>query len=180
LCSDNKGADWYYLSTIDTLPFYQNKRFYMENAVVETKEGKLVAVSRTQKHMIQAMSQDGGASWQHHRTLTDTPPDTQPSLLCASDGTLLLSYGDRGPLPRKPSYPYSIMIKKSTDGGLTWDSGFALRDNLPHWDMGYPTTIELSPGSFMTVYWRSEPTAAAKWPDGLEYWISGIKWGMRA
>lgn len=179
MCSDNKGADWRYLSTIDTRPFYKDSRFYMENAIVRTASGRLVAVSRTSRHMIQAISEDEGRSWKRHRALKDTPPSTQPSLCRLSDGTLLLSYGDRGALPHDLSYPFNIRIRTSKDEGETWEEGFILRDRLPHWDMGYPTTVELRPGRMFTLYWRSEPAEGREWPNGWKYWLSGRSWGWQ-
>jgi Neuraminidase (sialidase) len=177
--SDDKGATWSYLSTIDARPFYVQSRYFMENTITQTKSGKLVTVCRTNTHMLQAVSEDSGATWIKHQVLTHTPPETQPSLLSLTDGTLLLAYGDRGALPRDPSYPFNIRVRISRDEGESWEEGFILRDEIPHMDMGYPTSVELSPGHILTVYWRSEPPAGdAKWPEGWQYWLCGKKWSI--
>jgi Neuraminidase (sialidase) len=178
--SDDQGATWSYLSTIDARPFYSHSRFFMENSIALTKGGKLIAVSRTNAHMLQAISTDGGQTWSDHQVLMDTPPETQPSLLVLEDGTVLLAYGDRGPLPRDLTYPCCIRVRTSKNEGETWEDGFVLRDQLPHWDMGYPTSVELTPGHILTVYWRSEPGKEKPWPEGWSYWLCGRTWSVNS
>ena len=46
----------------------------------------------------------------------------------------------------------------SFDEGRTWDVDRNLkiiRDDLLDWDMGYPTTVELPDGEFLTAYWHN-------------------------
>jgi hypothetical protein len=179
LCSDDQGATWSYLSTIDARAFNATYRYYMENSIVEMSGGKLIAVSRTDQHMLQAISEDSGVTWKEQKVLTDTPPETQPSLLKLSNNTLLLAYGDRGPLPRDLSYPVHIRVRVSRDEGDSWEEGFVLEDQFAHWDMGYPTSIELCPSEVLTVYWRSEPDPEQPWPKNWQYWLCGKKWSWR-
>jgi hypothetical protein len=174
--SDDKGASWQYLSTIQTHPWTEDDSWFMETSIALTQDAKIAAVSRTNAHMLQATSYDMGNSWTDHRELDWTPPETQPSLNCLQDGRLLLMYGDRGPKPRLPDYPFAIVGYLSEDEGRTWGEALILEDGLPHWDMGYPTSVELEPGHMLTVYWRSEPSDEGQWPHNMRYVTVGRHW----
>ena len=43
----------------------------------------------------------------------------------------------------------------SYDGGETFEKEVVLRDDATHGDLGYPSTVELSDGSLLTVYYQS-------------------------
>ena len=43
----------------------------------------------------------------------------------------------------------------SRDNGVTWDHDWIIRDDGPHEDLGYPSTVELADGSLFTVYYQS-------------------------
>ena len=177
--SDDKGASWSYLSTAQTCDWPPNAGWSMETSITKTKSGSIVAVSRTGRHMLQATTFDAGKTWTEHKELEDTPPDTQPSINSLSDGRLLLAYGDRGPRPRRIEYPFSIKVRLSEDEGKTWGEEIVLTDNLPHWDMGYPTSVEIEPSFLVTVYWRSKPPSQeASWPAGFEYSLCCKRWHL--
>ena len=177
-CSDDRGRTWRHLATVHTQRWPEGSRWSMETALVNTKRGRLVAISRTNRHMLQAVSNDTGITWERHRELIDTPPETQPSLNCLHDGRLMLAYGDRGPLPRDPSYPCAVVAQLSEDDGESWGEPIILRGDLPHWDMGYPTSVEVAPGRIVTVYWWSLPAEGKKWPDGWDYRLSCRHWQL--
>jgi hypothetical protein len=93
-------------------------------------------------------------SWHSHYTIPDSPSSTQPSLLRTSDGRLLLSYGNRGPVPfANGEKRLSVEIRVSEDEGESWGPAMAIRKNLPNMDMGYPTAVELDDGKIACVYW---------------------------
>jgi hypothetical protein len=91
-------------------------------------------------------SDDNGASWAepYPTPLSGFPPH----LLTLSDGRLLASFGRRRP-------PYGQRAAVSTDG-ITWTphTEFILRDDAPNHDLGYPASVELSPGRILTVYYQ--------------------------
>ena len=63
------------------------------------------------------------------------------------NGTLLCSCGHR-------SKPYGIQLLMSKDGAKTWETGIILDDEAPSHDLGYPATVELNDGNFLTVYYE--------------------------
>lgn len=71
-----------------------------------------------------------------------------PHLTTLHDGRILVSYGYR----RKP---YGERAALSADG-LTWDASqvIVLRDDAPNLDLGYPASLEVSPGVVLTVYYQ--------------------------
>ena len=73
------------------------------------------------------------------------------SLLLLADGRLLCTYGHR-------REPFGIRACWSEDGGRTWrmDQEIVLRDDLPHEDLGYPTTIEYEPGRLFCIYYAAD------------------------
>lgn len=69
-----------------------------------------------------------------------------PHFLPLRDGSLMLSYSRR-------LDPYGSRARISTDGGLTWGEEYVLSE-APTNDHGYASTVELSDGSFVTVYYE--------------------------
>ena len=176
-CSDDGGITWRYLST---LPYHESKlnldQFSLETSFTVTHSGRIVAVTRTRKGMYQAASSDEGKTWGTHSWLSVPPqklpaPLTQPNLLTLSDGRLLLCYGDRGPYvkPRAEQAPYNIIGHLSDDEGMSWGDPIVLRDDIPHWDMGYPTSVELRSGRIFTIYWYTM---------FHRYYLAGTYWNV--
>jgi hypothetical protein len=149
--SDDHGVTWRYLSTILERP--EDKTLAMdfqETSLVVTGSGDVIAIVRTQDEgMWQARSTDWGESWQDLHRVPQLPSGTQPSLMRAQDGRLLLSYGHRGTAPRR------LCVRISNDEGRSWEPPLTLRADFPNLDMGYPSTIELAPGYMYTVYWHN-------------------------
>jgi len=56
-----------------------------------------------------------------------------------------MSYGHR----RKPFGNQARVISK--DHGKTWSEPFTISDDGPSGDLGYPSTVELADGTFLTV-----------------------------
>ncbi|MDA1349857.1 MAG: sialidase family protein, partial [Chloroflexi bacterium] len=72
-----------------------------------------------------------------------------------SSGTLICSYGYR-------EKPYGERIMLSRDGGDSWEYDYILRDDGPHPDLGYPSSVELGDGSILTVYYQQPEKADDK------------------
>lgn len=107
-------------------------------------------VART---MFTILSEDGGTTWS---TPVPTGIDGYPAhLLQLADGRILCTYGFRRP-------PFSIRAVISDDGGKSWqvERVMTIRGGLPNKDLGYPFTLALPGGAFLSIYY-------AQGPDGI-------------
>lgn len=101
---------------------------------------------RPDLYMWQTYSDDNGETWAHP---FPTPMlGFPPHLLTLSDGRLLCTYGRRAP-------PYGQRAMISSDG-ISWNPAaeFTLREDAPNHDLGYPVSVELSPGRILTTYYQ--------------------------
>lgn len=101
---------------------------------------------RSDLYMWSTYSDDNGETWAHP---FPTPMlGFPPHLLTLSDGRLLCTYGRR-------AKPYGQRAMISADG-VTWNHAaeITLRDDAPNHDLGYPASIELSPGRILTTYYQ--------------------------
>lgn len=93
-------------------------------------------------------SVDGGKTW-------ETPVatgicGTPPHFLLHSSGAVVMVYSRR-------KDPCGQRAKISYDGGKTWSEEIAVGPVSPDWDCGYPSSVELSDGSILTVYYQKYP-----------------------
>lgn len=114
--------------------------------------GEWLCAARSQKRGEQAIylyrSTDHGRSWTEPIRVTEAK-EHPPDLTRLSDGTLMLIFGVR-------HQPFSIQGIVSRDSGHTWLSTRLLfADDLPGTDIGYPSTVRLSNGRIITVYYRA-------------------------
>ena len=96
----------------------------------------------------QAVSVDGGRTWSKPRPIMDRTEGAPPHLFRHSSGLLLCTYGHR-------KAPYGVRVMFSRDEGETWDVGYELYEGVSA-DLGYPSTVELSDGSLLTVFYAKE------------------------
>jgi len=75
-----------------------------------------------------------------------------PHLLQLSDGRILCTYGYRRP-------PFGQRACISEDG-ITWkkENEIILRDDAYNKDLGYPVSVELEPGTVLSVYYQPDPS----------------------
>lgn len=152
--STDEGRSWHEASTIP-MPEGQTYWQFIEPHVVEVGNGRLLCLSRHStgsrapngRYLYQCESTDSGMTWSvpHPMPMWGYPPH----LIRLHTGDLLASYGHRRP-------PYGQRACLSHDGGQTWDIAheIVLRDDAPSDDLGYPATVELSPGELATVYYQ--------------------------
>lgn len=121
-----------------------------ERSLVESAPGHLIAMFRNSTHgrLMQCESRDGGQSW---GKLRDTGIEGRPAhLLKLDDGSILCTYGRR-------SHPHAVCAVLSNDDGQSWQTARTVL--LDRWDdqpdMGYPTSVELTPGEILTAYYVS-------------------------
>ena len=143
------GRTWRWLAEIPTRDG-DTAANYHELHAVETANHKLIVQIRNHNkndvgETIQCESSDGGKTW-------TTPHDIGvwglPSfLLRLRNGNLLMTYGHR----RKP---FGNQARLSTDHGRTWSEPVTISGDGLSGDLGYPSTVELDDGSFITVWYE--------------------------
>jgi sialidase-1 len=155
--STDDGVTWTWLSEIALRPGDQflgeNGRFnYIEPSAVECQDGKILCHIRNHNksnkddnETLQSESTDGGRSWSEPRNIGVWGSPSH--LLLLSDGRLLMTYGHR----RKP---YGVQVRVSSDEGRTWSEPMILSDDGKGFDLGYPSTVQLSDDSLVTVWYE--------------------------
>ena len=99
--------------------------------------------------VFQSVSDDGGKTWTEPEMLLDKTGGAPPHLIRLSSGVLLSTYGRR-------KQPYGIMAMISLDGGESWEKDIRIYKNTASDDIGYPSTVELSDGTLLTVFYATE------------------------
>ena len=139
-----------------------------EPHIVELPSGELVAAIRAHGKLVYhefsiyfLNSTDGGKTWSQPRSyeLSGSPPH----LMLRKDGSVIVSYGRR-------EAPFSIRAVVSYDGCRSFSEEMILSE-APDGDMGYPSTVELDDGSFVTVYYQ-------RYENDIRTSIMYTKWEM--
>ena len=117
------------------------------------KDGTLLTHIRVQRtkgaHMFtiyQSKSTDNGQTWSVPSPLLDPLGGSPPHIFQHSSGMLICTYGYR-------QTPFGVKAMFSKDNGETWDAGYDIYVNGVSSDLGYPSTVELSDGSMLTVFY---------------------------
>ena len=115
---------------------------------VQAGDGTIITQIRSHSEApprtLQMVSHDRGKTWEDLHPVCGGFPS---HLLKLSDGRLLMSYGYR-----KENYGNRCRI--SSDNGKSWSEPIILSCNSPAYDLGYPSTAELSDGSLVTVWYE--------------------------
>ena len=148
--SFDDGKTWSYLATVES-PVGCEENINEAHAV-QLPDGSILGTVRGDGYPVPysfsvftCWSYDNGRTWTRLEA-TDIC-GAPPHLLPLRDGTVALTYGRRRPT-------YGEYVSLSTDGGKTFGDGILLREH-PNYDMGYPSSVQLSDGSVMTVYYHS-------------------------
>ncbi len=88
---------------------------------------------------------DGGKNWE--KPVLTGICGTPPHLLLHSSGAIIMTYSRR-------KAPCGQRAKISYDGGKNWSEEITVSPESPDWDCGYPSSVELSDGSILTVYYQ--------------------------
>ncbi len=162
--SEDDGKSWKRLAPI--LPREgDTTRGYHELHAVETTDGRIICQIRNHNRQnyletLQCESLDGGQSWSRPHSIGVWGLPSH--LLRLRDGLLVMSYGHR----RKP---FGVQVRVSADQGRTWSEPMIIYGDGKGGDLGYPSTVELSDGSLLTVWYelmRGSPRAQlrqARW-----------------
>jgi len=106
------------------------------------------------------VSEDDAQTWTLREKLTD-PQEHPGHLLRLSDGTLLLSYGNR-------QEPKGVDIRVSRDEGQTWSQPFRVVDFIG--DGGYPSSVQLVDGRILTAYYARRVQSHDRYHMGAVVW----------
>jgi len=145
LASKNNGVSWkiYTHITAD----------FMEPSVIKTPDNSLLVVMRTANKSKWAaaslISRFSNNKWTEPVAVTE-PLQHPASLLTLSNGRILLTYGDRNHEQNR------ILLKLSSDNGNSWSKEIQLGNTFGTCDFGYPSTVEISPGKLLTVFYVNE------------------------
>lgn len=128
-----------------------------EPHLIEPADGKLICHIRGEHKdendsiftVFQSVSYDKGKTWSAPEMLLDETGGAPPHLIQLSSGILLSTYGRR-------KLPYGIMAMMSLDGGKSWEKDIRIYENHASDDIGYPSTVELSDGTLITVFYATD------------------------
>jgi sialidase-1 len=147
--SKDDGETWQWLSEIPTREG-DLAADYHELHAIQCASGKIVAQIRNHNaankdETLQTESTDGGKTWTvpHSIGVWGLPSH----LLRLRGDRLLMTYGYR----RKP---FGNQARISGDEGATWSEPFAISEDGIGGDLGYPSTVELDDGSFVSVWYE--------------------------
>ena len=160
------GYTWEKWSIIAPPDWLVDDEFLDEPHIMELPDGRLLAAFRIENHkpsftIAIATSDDGGKTWSD-LVCTDVS-GSPPHLMIHSSGAIICSFGRR-------QAPFGERAIVSYDQGKTWSEEYVL-DESPSGDLGYPSTVELSDGSLMTVYYQ-------KYKDDKKCSILYTKWRL--
>ncbi|MEO6906804.1 MAG: sialidase family protein [Abditibacteriaceae bacterium] len=155
--STDDGQSWKLIGDIPTMPEHDITSYHELHAT-QAANGDIIAHIRNhdephQYETLQTESQDGGKTWStpHPIGIWGYPA----FLLRASDDRLITSVGYR-------RNPKGNQIAISEDNGRSWSKSMPINTDsdgdfvIPSdsdGDFGYPSTVELSPGCFLTLWY---------------------------
>lgn len=147
--SADDGQSWEWLAEIPVREG-DNHRNYHELHAVEATDGRLFVHirnhnSKNSRETLQSESRDGGETWSTPRSIGVWGLPSH--LLRLRDDRLLMSYGHR----RKP---FGNQARISEDNGRTWSEPITVSGDGMGGDLGYPSTVQLSDGSLLTVWYE--------------------------
>jgi len=152
--SYDDGKTWQLLGQVEIPEGFQANVIHEPHAV-ELPDGTILGGLRITSDAIPqrngiftAFSTDGGKTFSKPQLLDLC--GTPPHFLVHSSGAVILTYGRR-------AAPCGERARVSDDGGKTWSDEIVISPDGPDWDLGYPSSVELSDGSILTVYYQKYP-----------------------
>ncbi|MDA1230912.1 MAG: sialidase family protein [Planctomycetota bacterium] len=147
--SEDDGKTW---SPLAELPVRDgdDASNYHELHAVEAADGRLIVQIRNHNtankgETLQTHSTDGGKTWAVPYAIGVWGLPSH--LLRLSDDRLLMTYGHR-------RAPLGNQARISSDNGQTWSAPMIIYGDAASGDLGYPSTVEISPGQFVTVWYE--------------------------
>lgn len=158
--SKDEGETWEFLSYVP-MPEGADQGCHEPHAIQMANGDILVAVRYENTYtpvmkslrVYTTISHDKGKTWEKSQ-FHDDQHGAPPHLLQHSSGAVILSYSRR-------LEPMGQYVQISYDYGKTWSSEAMLAPQdsteLPAWDHGYPSSVELSNGDILTLYYQKCP-----------------------
>lgn len=168
--SEDGGRTWVRRGTIIAEP-----RTHNEATWVQLDNGDLYAAVRTygDQRLEGHRSRDGGRTWKREGALT-MPLQIPGDLLKLADGRVLFSYGARN------RGLYGVWIQMGDPELKAWSAPMLLVDfegssefqhtPTPSSDGGYPSTVRLADGTFVTAYYSRGVPAHQRYHVGVVRW----------
>ena len=152
--SKDGGYTWERLGYVELPEGFEASEIHEPHAI-ELPDGTILGGLRVSSEKLPGkngifttFSYDGGKTFTKPQLLDLC--GTPPHFLLHSSGAIVLTYGRR-------IVPCEERAVISWDGGKTWSEEITVSQESPDWDLGYPSSIELSDGSIMTVYYQKYP-----------------------
>lgn len=147
--SDDDGRTWSPLSPLPTRAGDDYKNYHELHAI-EAADGRLIVQIRNHnktndRETLQTHSTDGGRTWTEPYAIGVWGLPSH--LLRLSDDRLMMTYGHR-------RMPLGNQSRISEDHGQTWSEPMVIQGDAASGDLGYPSTVETSPGKFVTVWYE--------------------------
>jgi hypothetical protein len=144
------GATWRWLAEIPTRSGDEVTKGYHELHAVEAANGTLIAQIRNHNkansgETLQSESTDGGKTWSEPHSIGVWGLPSH--LLRLRDDRLLMTYGYR-------RAPFGNQARISADHGKTWSEPMTISADGMGGDLGYPSTVELADGTFLSVWYE--------------------------
>ncbi len=163
--SIDDGQSWQFLAEIAPLAGHKASEYHELHAI-QAADGTIIAHIRNHNELhhhetLQTKSRDGGHTWSTPRSigLWGHPA----FLLLAADGRLITTVGHR-------REPHGNRIAVSEDNGSSWSESLPLNTDSAG-DFGYPSTIELTPGRFISLWYDSK--------DREKTYLRLARWSLR-
>jgi len=164
----NPETPWEHIATVHTPAEVSDKIRFGEPHILQLPSGRVILMTRAtakpyddqspNSKLWGTYSDDNGKTWAppYETPLWGFPPH----LTLLSDDRVLCTYGHRRP-------PYGQRACVSEDG-VNWslENEFVLRDDALNKDLGYPVSIELSPGKILSVYYQPNLAPGTKLEKG--------------
>ena len=152
--SRDEGRTWQKLGRVEFPEGFDRNTIHEPHAV-ELPDGTILGAVRISGKGLAwtngvaiTRSEDGGKTFSQPQVLDSN--GTPPHFLLHSSGAVVLTYGRR-------AKPCGERARISWDGGKTWGEEIVISEEAPTWDLGYPSSVELSDGSILTVYYQRYP-----------------------
>ncbi|MFY9256230.1 MAG: sialidase family protein [Fuerstiella sp.] len=150
--SNDDGKTW---TNLVSLPTRTGDDFnnYHELHAVEAADGRIVVQIRNHNaankgETLQTHSTDGGRTWAEPYAIGVWGLPSH--LLRLADDRLLMTYGHR-------RAPLGNQARISDDNGQSWSEPMIISNDATSGDLGYPSTVEISPGQLVTVWYEKLP-----------------------
>jgi hypothetical protein len=120
-------------------------------------------------------SEDGGVTWSDRTRLSPRMPHIVASFTAAvgtGDGDFRVSWQDS----RNGIRRWNTFVRRSTDGGLTWDPAVRISDAGGGRGYKHPAGYDADYGDFMEIDVTNTGRTVATWGEGFSYYGPGGTW----